>query len=227
MPLQAVVFDFDGLVADTETPEFQGWQAAFRDHGAELEPLQWANCVGAGPGVWNVEEHLKQLNPQADLAQARATAMRVRAEGLARLQLRPGVLQLLHHLTEHQIPLAVASSSRSEWVLQHLQDFQLRHFFQAVWTRDLVPQPKPAPDLYLAACQSLQTDPRACVALEDSHNGLAAAKAAHMAAVAVPNPVTIHFDLSAADLLLPTLESLDLPQLQNLARQNLLKTQKP
>lgn len=205
MPLQAVVFDFDGLIADTEAPEFESWRLEFLAHGAALEMTEWSKCVGAGPGAWSVEEHFRQLAPHADLESALRSRHGRFLELSAGMKPNPGVREWIDDLIAAGIPFAIASSSRSEWVSEHLEKVGLAERFETIWTRDLVEHAKPHPDLYLAACRSLQVDPVNALALEDSSNGALAAKRAGMKAVAVPNAVTAGFDFSHADKVVPSL----------------------
>lgn len=199
----AVVFDFDGTIADTESLEFSTWSAEFALRGVRLELSEWIQCVGGGD--WNVLEHLESLAGPLDSVAVMASR-RARFEAEAQgLTPRPGVHELLALLRESGTPLGVASSSRSLWVCGYLEQFGLRDAFQAVVTRDHVQRVKPAPDLFRLAAQRLGIAIEECVAIEDSPNGVAAAKAAGMRVVAFPNPVTESFDLSAADLVVSSL----------------------
>jgi len=109
--------------------------------------------------------------------------------------------------------LAVASSSSRAWVLGHLERLGLGAQWDAVRTRDDVARTKPAPDLYLAAVEALCVDPTEAVAFEDSVNGIAAAKAAGLLCVAVPNALTAGMDLSQADVKLDSLAETPLAEL--------------
>jgi len=217
MPLQAVIFDFDGLIVDTETPEFESWCQEFEAHGQTLDIREWSKCVGAGPTVWDVYTHLESLlNRPVDrtaVAASRESRYRNVVKGLAP---RPGLLELLRDVQQTNLPYAIASSSELVWVTKHLEQLGLREEFPIIWTRDQVDNPKPAPDLYLAACQSLQVQPQNTVALEDSANGIRAAKAAGLKVVAIPNPVTANFDLSSADRRVNSLTELSAGRLREL-----------
>ncbi|MGE0002263.1 MAG: HAD family hydrolase [Fimbriimonadaceae bacterium] len=211
----AVVFDFDGTITDTESLEFSTWSAEFASHGVRLELSEWIQCVGGGE--WDVLEHLESLAGPLDsiaVMASRGARYAAEAEGLAP---RPGVRELLALLGERGTPMAVASSSRVSWVCGYLEQFGLCGAFQAVVTRDHVRRVKPAPDLFLLAAQHLGIATEECVAIEDSPNGVAAAKAAGMRVVAFPNPVTESFDLSAADLVISSLGDPRLVELLALA----------
>lgn len=209
MAVRGVVFDFDGLILDTETPEFESWAGVFASHGATLEPGEWAKCVGGGEVPWKVEDHLAELVPGIDVRAAEAEARRIRDARLLEISPRPGVFEILSLLDDMQIPFAIASSSRHLWVDGHLQNHGLRDRFPIIWTADRVGAKKPDPKVYLAAVAELGTNPAETLAFEDSTNGLLAAKRAGMAAVAIPNPVTASFDLSLADCRLESLLQAD------------------
>ncbi|MBX3111317.1 MAG: HAD-IA family hydrolase [Fimbriimonadaceae bacterium] len=214
--LQAVVFDFDGLIADTESNEYAAWQSVYADHGCDLAPEDWAKAVGAGPTAFDAFEHLVVLSRQ-DLD--RAATMAEWASRRDRLNegllLLPGVEALLDALSDDGVSVAVASSSRRDWVEGHLARLDVLERFAAVVTRD-DHAPKPAPDLYLGACSRLGAEPTASVALEDSSNGVLAAKRAGMAAVAVPNAVTRDYDFSLADVVVDSLTKVDVTLLRGL-----------
>lgn len=217
MRLQAVIFDFDGLIVDTETPEFETWREEFQSHGVELRLEEWIKCVGAGPSAWDVFDHLESLLGQSvdrkDVARSRNARF---ADRLPQIQPREGVPALIDELIHHQVAVAIASSSTQTWVNDHLTRVGLDDRFAHIWTRDLVANPKPAPDLYLAACRSLSVQPENAVALEDSPNGILAAKAAGLTVVAAPNPITESFDLSSANLRLTSLTELSVRRLSDL-----------
>lgn len=204
------MFDFDGLIADTETPEFETWCEEFRHHGAELHIDEWIKCVGAGPTVWDVFEHLQTFVPspldREAVMQRRSARFR---EVTSQLSVMPGVVELLDQAQSNGVACGVASSSTSDWVGGYLERFGLTERFSAIVTRDMVASPKPAPDLYLEACRRLGVESRRAVALEDSVNGVNAALAAGMKCIAVPNTITARFDLSHASRVVPTLKELD------------------
>lgn len=209
MAIEGVVFDFDGLLLDTETPEYVAWSQVFTENGSTLLLDEWAKCVGGGNPPWRVDEHLAELVPGIDLREAKIRAHEIRDAHLLELGLQPGVLELLDLLDELGLKFGIASSSRGLWVDGFLQNFEMRDRFQVIRTWDMVGAKKPDPRLYLSACEALEIDPGKSLAFEDSPNGILAAKRAGMVAVAVPNSVTEKFDLSLADFRLRSLLDAD------------------
>jgi putative hydrolase of the HAD superfamily len=137
----------------------------------------------------------------------------------AELAVLPGVVRLLDEARAAGVPCAIASSSESHWVNGYLKRFAIKDRFLHVVTRDLVPRPKPYPDLYREACLRLGVEPERSVALEDSVNGVKAAIAAGLVCIAVPNSVTARFDLSCAHLQSTSMEQLDLTLVEQVLNQ--------
>jgi HAD superfamily hydrolase (TIGR01509 family) len=212
--VQAVVFDFDGLILDTERPYFTAWAEAWADHGCELDPAEWAVCIGTHGGFDPYEALAARVTVPLAPPDELEAACDARALELIHAEtVLPGVLDWLTAAPDLGLGVAIASSAPPHWVEGHLERLGLRHHFPVVSTRDGVLPAKPAPDLYLASCAGLGVDPGDAVAVEDSPNGIAAAKAAGMFCVAVPNHMTRSLDVSAADLVVESLADLPLGQL--------------
>lgn len=205
MTLRAVVFDFDGVILDTESAEFAAWSVVFEEHGVRLDPGEWAKCVGAGPMEFSVLRYLSSLTGVTDPYAAESRARAIRDETVVGLQPRSGVIELAESCRSAGVRVGIASSSRSVWVNGLLGGLGCEGLFDVVHTRDTVGAAKPDPASYLAACRDLETEPGLAVAVEDSLNGLRAASAAGMRSVAFPNPVTVGYDLSLADWRLDSL----------------------
>jgi HAD superfamily hydrolase (TIGR01509 family) len=214
--LDAIVFDFDGLVLDTETSAFTTAAEVFEAHGVTIDAAWWATIIGTAEHPhWSevLEEALGGPIPERDAVLAERLT---RHHGLVEAELAmPGVVELLGEAATAGVPCAVASSSPRAWVERHLTRLELRNRFAAIACReDVEPgRTKPAPDLYVAACDALGVAPARSVALEDSPNGLAAAVAAGLATVGVPAGMTAGADLSAADLVVPSLVEIDVGRL--------------
>lgn len=196
---EAVIFDMDGLLVDTETCDYEAWQELHAAHGVELALTDY--CYSAGLyGSWErMYEQLGRVCGRTSEELQSCREPRFRELVAERLQASPELTALLGRLRESGVKRGIASSSDSDWVAYLLDGIQLRHEFQAIATGHDVERRKPAPDVYLLAAERLKVDPRRCVALEDSAHGIQAAKAAGMRAVAIPNPVSIHQDLALAD----------------------------
>jgi HAD superfamily hydrolase (TIGR01509 family) len=213
--IKALIFDFDGLIMDTETPEVEAWQEVYAAYGQEFPLDIWVRAVvGATTAHFDPALHLARLTGQR--LDAQALHERTRAVRLARQALlppRPGVTALIQQAKALGLRRAIASSSPHAWVEGYLRQSGLLSEFEAVLCREDVPRVKPYPDLFLAALQALALKPEEALALEDSPNGVLAAKRAGLRVVAVPNPVTERGDFTAADLKLRSLADMSLVDL--------------
>lgn len=206
--IAAIIFDFDGTILDTESTQFSTVREEFNRHGHEYELADFQHTIGrADQRHWS-EVLQDKTGPLDNIEEIKARRMAAHHELIETSPLRDGVLPLIERAAERAKNLAVASSSPSSWVEGHLAARSLLERFSVVATRDHVAQAKPWPDVFLHAAERLGTDPRACMVIEDSANGVAAAKAAGMFCVAVPNPITSSSDFSGADLILDSLNDL-------------------
>ena len=214
--LKALIFDFDGLILDTETPELFAWQDVYREHGQEFTVHTFGQIVGGTAGTdFEPVTHLEQLTGEKlDSAQLYERVKEQRLALIHRQGPLPGVKELIEDARRLGLKLAVASSSTHDWVDGHLTRLGLFSFFDVIKASDDVLRTKPEPDLFLAALSTLGVQPDEAVVLEDSPNGVLAAKRAGLFVVAVPNPVTqeLHFD--GEDLSVSSLAEVSLPELQ-------------
>jgi len=202
----AVVFDLDGTIVDTEQPVFEAWRRTWADLGHELRLEDWLLCVGRDDALFDPMAALEQrVGAGFDGEAVRAARRALEAELVAVTVVRNGVEAWLDEADAAGLPVGVASSSPRRWVDDQLARLGLAGRFATVQSSTEVGVTKPDPAAYLAACAALGVAPPEALAVEDSANGLAAARAAGMATVAFPNPVTAGLDLSAADLLVPDL----------------------
>ena len=203
MPTRALVFDFDGTLADTESAVLRAWQEVFREHGTELPMEAWYTVIGTQhttPAMFALlAEHAPGIDPEAMRPRTRARVF----ELLETLGPRKGVPAYLETAKDLGLELAVASSSSGAWVNPHLERLGLARYFDAVLTGDLH-KAKPDPDLYLAALDALGTAANETIAFEDTPHGVTAAKAAGLTCVAVPNAITASLDFGQADVVLPS-----------------------
>lgn len=213
MTLRALIFDFDGLILDTEWPEYLSISEVYEQHGIEMDVAEWRSRVGTLSGDWLAElEGRVGAIPDREVVRARRLE---RHHALISVEdPLPGVVDLVEAAHAAGLGLAVASSARTPWLDEHLDRLGLHARFDALLGRDKVgDRAKPAPDVYLAAIAALGIDAAAAVALEDSPHGIAAARAAGLACVAIPNRITAGGDFAAADLLVESATALTLDTL--------------
>lgn len=212
--IEAYVFDFDGLILDTEWSVYQAIDEIYVEHGHQLDLEWWRTIVGTtGGGDWPAR--LESLVGRSlDHESLHERSIRRHRHLTASLDPLPGVVDLVEAAHAEGVRLAVASSSLTWWLESNLTRVGLFGRFDALCGRDVVGgRAKPDPDVYLAALDSLGVEATRAVAVEDSPHGVTAAKAAGMACVAVPNRITAPGDFSAADLVIDSLASLTLAEL--------------
>lgn len=217
MTFQAAIFDCDGLLADTETPDYDAWRMLYDEQGLTLDVRDWAALIGVAKGHDLADWHralAQAVGPTYDPEAVTARRRAHYAQAMQTLTPLPGVVALLDALAGEGIPCAVASNSERVWVDQVLSITGLSGRFNAIATADEVAHPKPAPDVYLLAAQRLHIPPVHCVAFEDSPRGLAAAHAAGMTTMAVPSALTRHLDWAQAHHSVRTLEDVNLELLR-------------
>ena len=212
MAIRAFLFDFDGLILDTELASRAGWELLYRDHGHELPTDLWATLVGTTHAPWDPMSHLEELVGEPldhEALNERRSAHEI--ELIEAEELRPGIEEYLAAARRRGLKRAVVSSSSQRWVDTHLHRLEEAVGWDAICTADGDPnRAKPAPTLYLEALELLDVTPGEAVAFEDSPNGVLAAKAAGVFCVAIPNDVTRDLGLgeAGADLVLNSLADL-------------------
>jgi HAD superfamily hydrolase (TIGR01509 family) len=203
---RAVVFDMDGLLLDTEELWHEAERELFRLHGDEFTFQDKLAVMGTSAEM-TIRYFAERLRVPHDEAVTLYAEMSEIMLGLLRLQVeaRPGAIELVERL-RGRIPLALASNSQGMLVRTALETARLTDAFDAIVTSDDVAEAKPAPDIYLVACERLGVLPEDALALEDTASGIAAAKAAGLACIAVPQ--FAETDVSAADRVIDSLEEL-------------------
>jgi HAD superfamily hydrolase (TIGR01509 family) len=214
MSIQALIFDFDGLILDTESTEYQSWQELFANHGCQLSLDLWVDCIGRPRGYFDFYTHLKEMKGTATDREQIRTQRHTRVRELNLLQpIQPGVVNYLQDARQLGLKIGLASSSSRVWVHGHLERLSLYEYFTVTKCVEDTGTHKPDPGPYLAALDALNVLPGEAVAFEDSPNGIASAKAAGILCVAVPNPMTQHLQLDHADYRLESFVSLSLQDL--------------
>ncbi len=208
--IRALIFDFDGLILDTETPLIDAWEILHQRAGLAYSRADAHRIVG------HVDLDFDPwiaFGSAADRTALEADHRRLARELVARQPVRPGVLACLDDAAARALKLGVASNSGHEHVERHLVRLGLRPRFDLICCREDVAAGKPAPDLYLRIVREFGVAPSEAVAFEDSSAGTLAARAAGLWTVAVPNPSTHRHDLTAAHVVLASLEDLPLARL--------------
>jgi HAD superfamily hydrolase (TIGR01509 family) len=206
---EALIFDFDGLILDTEVPVYEAWRRDFLAYGHDLDLRTYSQCVGSTFGQFNPKHHLEFLVGNViDWSHLDENRERDALESTHQLEPLPGIIPLLTEANEAKIPCIIASSSPRSWVESHLNRLGLMHHFTGTRCLDDVRNAKPAPDLFLAAAEFLAVNPSRSIVLEDSFNGLTASIAAGIPCVIVPNKITAHYEFNGAASVLPSLEGI-------------------
>lgn len=209
--LAALIFDFDGLVVETEAIILRLWEAEYERHGVPFPVERWVRAnVGTtreeSPDYVDEFAELERLvGRRLDRDEVMERRRASRSALMAELRAEPGVVEWVEAAQANGLRLAVASSSSREWVESNLARVGLAGCFDHLSCADEAGAAKPDPAVYLGALAALRVEATDAVALEDSPHGVAAAKAAGIFTVAVPSEVTRILDFSTADLMVESL----------------------
>ncbi len=208
--VRALIFDFDGLIVDSESPGFRAWSELYASHGCELPFEKYSACIGT-IGAFDLHAYLEEQTgrsfERADLERACNSRW---LDLMDDQPLLPGIASCVSSAKRRGLGLAIASSSTEKWVTRNLRKFALLGYFDAVCTSDHVSVVKPDPALYLLALEKLGVAADEAIAFEDSPNGILAAKRAGLYCIAIPNPLTRDLPLELADRRLSSIEEFDL-----------------
>ena len=211
--IRAIVFDFDGLILDTEEPIYRSWLEVYEAHGQELPFERWVQIVGSSTIGFHPQHHLEERLGRSLPKEVLDRRIGRRTEMVLANNLRPGVVEHLDAARASGMKLGVASSSTRDWVMGHLARLGILDRFDCLRCRDDVANVKPEPDLYLAVLECVGVAASEAIAIEDSPNGVLAAKRAGMRCVAIPNSITARLDLGQADVVLGSLAEVTLAEL--------------
>ena len=213
--IKALIFDFDGLIMDTESPSVDGWKAIYAEYGLEFPLQEWIQAVvGVSEAYFDAAAYLaSKTGLSLDLPELRNRQVTYRLEIQSKLPARPGVNDYIHTAQRLGLRLAVASSSSRARLEGYLRQLALFDDFDAIICREDVLHIKPAPDLFLKARDTFQLRSDELLIFEDSRNGILAANRAGIRVVAVPNPITAHSSMEGASLQLASLADMPLEDL--------------
>lgn len=205
--IRALVFDFDGLIVDTETPLIDAYAEVHAAHGVAFDRSLFIRSVGHADYAF---DPWHGFSPHADRA-ALELDRRARKDALLlRQPILPGVVALLEAARQRGLRVGLASNSQHDWCEPHLDRLGLRDYFEFLACREDAPSPKPEPDLYKLVLNRFGLRGHEAIAFEDSHTGSLAAKRANLWVVAVPGPSTIHHDFRHVDLRVSSLADIAL-----------------
>ena len=211
--IRALVFDFDGLILDTEEPVYRSWLEVYQAHGEELPFERWVQIVGSTTAGFHPQHHLEERLGRSLPKEVLDRRIGRRTEMILAQKVLPGVVRHLDEAKAMGLKVGLASSSTSDWVSGHLARLGILESFDCMRCRDQVANAKPEPDLYVAVLECLGVSASEAIAIEDSPNGVLAAKRAGLRCVAIPNSITARLDLGQADLLLGSLAEVTLADL--------------
>jgi beta-phosphoglucomutase-like phosphatase (HAD superfamily) len=216
--IRALFFDFDGTLWDSESAVFDAYRRLYATHGEDLPAEEWALGVGTLGGFDPVADLEARLGRALQRTKGEDPGWESVVGSLDGIGLRPGVRTYLEEATARGLALGIVSSNERDWVVEHLERLGTADVWSVVLTADGDElRAKPHPVLYLDALRAVGAAPDEAVAVEDSPNGIAAAKSAGLFCLAVPNEVTVTLDLTAADVTADSLEDLPLERLLEMA----------
>jgi HAD superfamily hydrolase (TIGR01509 family) len=200
--IRALIFDFDGLIFDTETPMISAYGEIHRKRNMPFDRARFTRSIGT---VDQDTDPWKAFGPTAPRAELETERLRINQELLEQQTILPGVVDLIDQTRQNGLRLAVASNSSREHVDGYLKYLGLHEKFEFISCRTDDTPPKPAPDLYLAVLKKFDVLGEEALAFEDSATGIASARAAGLWCVAVPNESTREQDFAQAHLRLESL----------------------
>lgn len=187
--MEAVVFDMDGVLFDTERLCMETWKEFAAEKGIENIETAMLGCIGLNRT--DTKQFLADFyGPEFPYEELRVTVgARMQKKMEKEMPMLPGVVELLDYLVEKKVKIGLASSSRSEVIMSHIQRAGLEKYFEVIVGGDMIEHSKPLPDIYLIACEKLGVAPEKCYAIEDSINGIRSAYSAGMKAIMVPDMI--------------------------------------
>lgn len=208
--IRALVFDFDGLILDTETPLIDAYAEIHARHAVAFDRAVFLRSVGHADYAF---DPWHGFSPHSDRAALELERRACKDDLLLRQPILPGVVALLDAARAAGLKIGLASNSEHSWCDPHLRRLGLRDHFDFLACRGDTPSPKPEPDLYKLVLNTFGVRGHEAIAFEDSHTGSLAAKRAHLWVVAIPNESTAHHDFAHVDLQVKSLADVNLAAL--------------
>ena len=222
--IRAIIYDFDGLIIETERPSYQSWREIYQSFGHDLPLSTWSINIGTTRGEFNPRQELEQrVGGKIDWETVEARRQAIEEALILAQPVLPGAEGYLEASKRLGLKIGLASNSSRRWVVGHLTRIGLVGYFDCIRTADEVKNLKPDPESYRLVLHGLDVGAGEAVALEDSPLGIRAAKAAGLFCVAVPNEMTRPLALADADFRLESMAEMPLEML--LDKIKALKTQ--
>jgi len=216
--IEALIFDFDGLILDTERPCYEAWRGLYSSYGQEFSFDSWVSTIGSSDAEFDPYAELERLTGHAiDWKTVEAKRLNQEVSLINEQLIRPGVVQYLKDARRLGLRIGLASSSSCDWVEGHLTRLRIRDYFEVIHGKDDVHRTKPSPELYLKVLESFGLRGEQTIVLEDSLNGVLAARQANCFTVVVPNDLTRHLIFESADLVLNSLQHMPLEEMIKIA----------
>jgi HAD superfamily hydrolase (TIGR01509 family) len=212
--IKALIFDFDGVILETEEPQYLAWLEVYQSFDVPLSLKEYGKLIGSADIFFdpylNLEEAVGRKINWEELDKKR---QKNELERILEKEPQPGVVEYLRGARQLGMKTAIASSSGRPWVEGHLERLNLLDYFDCLLTREDVNKTKPDPELFLTAAGNLGVKPDEAIIFEDSPNGVLAANRAEIFCVAIPTVITSQLILGSPDLRLSSLTDLSLPAL--------------
>jgi HAD superfamily hydrolase (TIGR01509 family) len=209
--IRAVIFDFDGLILDTEKAIFKSWQETYQEYQCHLSFEDWSKIIGTADLIFDPFAELeRQFGCPLDRNGIIKRQIQRESELIDVLAPLPGVREALQEGKQMGVKIGLASSSNCAWVTGHLTRLDLIQYFDCLIASDDVIYTKPSPELYLKVMNELHLEAGEAIVFEDSPNGILAARRAGLFCVAIPSTLTSRMDTSLADLRLNSLQEMPL-----------------
>ncbi len=212
--ITAVLFDMDGVLIDSEPLHHKTDMILLSELGVECNESYLDQFVGmTNPEMW--EQIIKSNNIRANRKKILAKQMHLKLKYLKRYPYSPieGVVGILTELSRKKIKVGVASSSSRIFIKKVLKKLKIKRYIQEYYSGEDVPNGKPAPDIFIKVAKLLRVRPQECLVIEDSKNGVLAAKRAGMRTIGYQNPNSGNQDLSEADIVISDFNKLNISEI--------------